>query len=212
MANFVLVMEWHKLIIRENENFEMGNSGSEIRDDLSQSLIKYKPIIDGGVYKGFQGESAELLKPPVLQIDSHIIDALVTIEHCDVDFIAVCDGDTFFGIILLKDIIKNIGSIFSFKNSGSSIWFYCSDNKPISSELINALEIEKIRVLAFIVEFSEDTHRYLNYIRIAQLDPNQTLETLERRGYEIEGYYPKGSRRKKFEENLEHLNHFLSIE
>ena len=212
MANFALVMEWHKFIIKENQNFQLNSLRSKIRDDLSHPMREYKPIIEDNVYKGFRGKDAELLKPAILQIDSNIIDALSIIENYDLDFIAVCDENEFLGIVTLNDIIKNIASIYSFKEPGSSIWFYCSDNKPVSSELIHSLELENIRVLTFSVDFIEDIHRYLNYIRINQLDPNQTLKTLERLGCEIKGYYPKGSRVKEFEKKLEHLSHFLSIE
>jgi hypothetical protein len=212
LANFAVVMKWHKFIIKENENFQLNSLRSIIRDDLSHPMIEYKPIIEDNVYKGFRGKDAELLKPAILQIDSNIIDALSTIENYDLDFIAVCDENEFLGIITLNDIIKNIASIYSFKETGSSIWFYCSDNKPVSSELIHSLELENIRILTFSVDFIEDTHRYLNYIRIDQLDPNQTLETLERLGCDIKGYYPKGSRGMEFEKKLEHLSHFLSIE
>ena len=205
-------MEWHKFIIGENENFQLDSLKSIVCDNSSYPLTQFKPIIEDNVYKGFRGKDAELLKPAILQIDSNIIDALSIIENYDLDFIAVCDENEFLGIITLNDIIKNIASIYSFKEQGSSIWFYCSDNKPVSSELINSLEIENIRILTFSVDLIEDTHRYLNYIRINQLDPNQTLETLERLGCEIKGYYPKGSRGKEFEKKLEHLSHFLSIE
>ena len=178
MANFALVMKWHKFIIKENENFQLNSLRSKIRDDLSHPLNEYKPIIEDNVYKGFRGKDLELLKPAILQIDSNIIDALSIIENYDLNFIAVCDENEFLGIVTLNDIIKNIASIHSFKEPGSSIWFYCSDNKPVSSELIHSLELENIRILTFSVDFIEDTHRYLNYIRIDQLDPNQTLETL----------------------------------
>ena len=212
LANLALVMKWHKFIIKANENFQLNSLRSIIRNDLSHPLSEYKPIIEDNIFKGFRGKDTELLKPGILQIDSNIIDALAAIENYDLDFIAVCDENEFLGIVTLNDIIKNIASIYSFKEPGSSIWFYCSDNKPVSSELIHSLELENIRVLTFSVDFIEDIHRYLNYIRINQLDPNQTLETLERLGCEIKGYYPKGSRGKEFEKKLEHLSHFLSIE
>ena len=205
-------MEWHKFIIRENENFQLDSLRSIVCDDSSYPLTQFKPIIEDNVYKGFRGKDTELIKPAILQIDSNIIDALAAIENYDLSFIAVCDEDKFLGIITLNDIIKNIASIYSFKEPGSSIWFYSSDNKPVSSELIYSLEIENIRILTFSVDFIEDTHQYLNYIRIDQLDPNQTLEILERLGCDIKGYYPKGSRGIEFEKKLEHLSHFLSIE
>ncbi len=205
-------MEWHKFIIGENENFQLDSLRSIVCDDSSYPLTQFKPIIEDNVYKGFRGKDTELIKPAILQIDSNIIDALAAIENYDLSFIAVCDEDKFLGIITLNDIIKNIASIYSFKEPGSSIWFYSSDNKPVSSELIHSLEIENIRILTFSVDFIEDTHQYLNYIRIDQLDPNQTLEILERLGCDIKGYYPKGSRGIEFEKKLEHLSHFLSIE
>ena len=205
-------MEWHKFIIGENENFQLDSLRSIVCDDSSYPLTEFKPIIEDNVYKGFRGKDTELIKPAILQIDSNIIDALAAIENYDLSFIAVCDEDKFLGIITLNDIIKNIASIYSFKEPGSSIWFYSSDNKPVSSELIHSLEIENIRILTFSVDFIEDTHQYLNYIRIDQLDPNQTLEILERLGCDIKGYYPKGSRGIEFEKKLEHLSHFLSIE
>ena len=205
-------MEWHKFIIGENENFQLDSLRSIVCDDSSYPLTQFKPIIEDNVYKGFRGKDTELIKPAILQIDSNIIDALAAIENYDLSFIAVCDEDKFLGIITLNDIIKNIASIYSFKEPGSSIWFYSSDNKPVSSELIYSLEIENIRILTFSVDFIEDTHQYLNYIRIDQLDPNQTLEILERLGCDIKGYYPKGSRGIEFEKKLEHLSHFLSIE
>lgn len=205
-------MEWHKFIIGENENFQLDSLRGIVCDDSSYPLTQFKPIIEDNVYKGFRGKDTELIKPAILQIDSNIIDALAAIENYDLSFIAVCDEDKFLGIITLNDIIKNIASIYSFKEPGSSIWFYSSDNKPVSSELIHSLEIENIRILTFSVDFIEDTHQYLNYIRIDQLDPNQTLEILERLGCDIKGYYPKGSRGIEFEKKLEHLSHFLSIE
>lgn len=106
MANFALVMEWHKFIIKENQNFQLNSLRSKIRDDLSHPMREYKPIIEDNVYKGFRGKDAELLKPAILQIDSNIIDALSIIENYDLDFIAVCDENEFLGIVTLNDIIK----------------------------------------------------------------------------------------------------------
>ena len=45
LANFAVVMKWHKFIIKENENFQLNSLRSIIRDDLSHPIIEYKPII-----------------------------------------------------------------------------------------------------------------------------------------------------------------------
>ena len=205
-------MKWHHLIKKQFDKAEFENIDFINMELLSKKNIVVKPLIEKKIYKGMIDSNNQILAVPSLQLEQHPIESMTIFSQWSTDFIAVCDEQIFIGLVGLRDLVNIIGNQWCFQESGSTIWFESPVGKPFSSELMKSVESENINIINFSVDFDQETGKYLNFIRVDQKDPNHTIQTLERLGCQLIGYYPKGIRRVELKENLEHLSHFLNIE
>tara|TARA_B100000767_G_scaffold245486_1_gene244437 strand:+ start:1025 stop:1642 length:618 start_codon:yes stop_codon:yes gene_type:complete len=205
-------MKWHHLIKKQVDNLEFQNIDFLNMGLLSKKNVIVKPLIHEHLYKGMINADDKILAVPSLQLEQHPIESMTIFSEWNTDFIAVCDDQIFIGLLGLKDLVNIIGKQWCFQESGSTIWFKSPVNKPFSSDLMKSIELENINIINFSVDLDQETGEYLNFIRVDQRDPNQTIQTLERLGCQLIGYYPKGIRRFELKENLEHLTYFLNIE
>jgi len=205
-------MKWHHLIKKQVDNLEFENNDFLNLELSSKKKIIIKPFIEENIYKGMVDSKDQILEVPALQLEQHPIESMTIFSQWNIDFIAVCNDEIFIGLLGLKDLVNIIGKQWCFQELGSTIWFESPMNIPFSSDLMKSIESEDINIINFSVDFDQKTGKYLNFIRVDQRDPNQTMETLERLGCALIGYYPKGIRRLVLKENLEHLTHFLNIE
>ena len=205
-------MKWHHLIKKQVDKAEFENIDFINMELLSKKNIVVKPLIEKKIYKGMVDSNNQILAVPSLQLEQHPIESMTIFSQWNTDFIAVCDEQIFIGLLGLRDLVNIIGNQWCFQESGSTIWFESPVGKPFSSELMKSIESENINIINFSLDFDQETGKYLNFIRVDQKDPNHTIQTLERLGCQLNGYYPQGVRKIELKENLEHLSHFLNIE
>lgn len=141
--------------------------------------------------------------------DQHPMDALAVMSKAESTTLLIVDGEKSLGVLHAKDLALWIGSIWSFNLPGCSIWF--QSDKTFGGEAILAVEAEGYRVVAHATDYHLGNQQFLTVIRLDLKDPSAAVSTLQRLGYAVMGYAPKGGSHDDAEDNLAHLMHFMNL-
>jgi len=142
-------------------------------------------------------------------VDQHPMDALAVMSKAKSTALLIVDGEDSLGVLQAKDLALWIGGIWSFNLPGCSIWF--QSDKTFDGDAMLALEAEGYRVVAHATDFHMDNQQFLTVIRLDLKDPSSAVNTLQRLGYTVMGYAPKGGSHDDAEDNLAHLMHFINL-
>ena len=195
---------------------------------MSELKISQLPLVDDQQFKSIITEddildAADLMMPIKDIMNTHyeqayaysnsfIYDVISTLVNYKLEIVPVLNEENkYIGLITLRDIIGQLGNLFSIHDSGGVVILEIPKNSYMLSEIGRIVESENARVLSLYLSPAPSQQAIYVTLKLNVEDLSRVLASFERFNYSVVKTYYKVEQLQDLQKNLDALMNYLDI-
>ncbi|MEM6628645.1 MAG: CBS domain-containing protein [Bacteroidota bacterium] len=196
---------------------------------MSEFKIYQLPIVDDRKFLGLVSEdeildSADLMLPignirytsskegAYVFEYSHIYEVISTMNSLNLEVLPVLSPEKqYLGIITLRDVVDQLGTLFALEDPGSIIVLEVPQNSFVLSEIGRIAESEHAKVMSFYVSPTRNGKNYKVTLKVNIEETSRLVASFNRFNYNVIHTFTRRELPQNYQRNLDALMNFLDI-
>lgn len=193
---------------------------------MAEFYVRQLPLVANNKYEGlvFEGDLAEVDENTELQSvnshfskisvhgDMHFIDAVQTANDYHLSLVPVVARDNqFSGVILLPDLLRQLGSITGSSEPGGLLVLEMDQRSFSFNEISKLIETNDAQIVQLNTSWDNSTGSFLVTLKINKFEISDIVATFQRYDYQVKYYFGDELYENELKDNYDHLMNYLSI-
>ncbi len=195
---------------------------------MSEFKIYQLPIVDDGHYIGMVSEDDILdasdlmntigditpsnLERVHIHEQSHIYEVISTMNNFQLEILPVLSEEQdYMGVITLRDIVSQLGTMFTLHEPGGIIILEIPQNGYMLSEIGRITESENVKVLSLYITQSSNSQSYYATLKVNVEDLSRLVASFNRFEYNVIKTFFRADQVQNYQRNLDALMNYLDI-
>jgi len=195
---------------------------------MSEFKIYQLPIVDDGHYVGMVSEDdildASDLMHTIGEIplttkerasiheQSHIYEVISMMNNFQLEILPVLSEERdYLGVITLRDIVSQLGTLFSLQEPGGIIILEIPQNGYMLSEIGRITESENAKILSLYISQAPNSQSYYATLKVNVEDLTRLVASFNRFEYNIIKTFFRVDQLQNYQRNLDALMNYLDI-
>jgi CBS domain-containing protein len=203
-------------------------SGDEALIVMHDFNVNQMPVVDGKDFVGIVSlEEILLLKhlseplstvhtslrKPYVTENSHLFDVMKAALEYNTRIVPVLSSEDFhyIGVISAESCLKSFSELNSIVDEGGILEISVPLKSYILSDLVRIIEQNNVKILALYTNIDQNSNLVDLTVKTNSNELATVVASLERFGYEINGYYNEKTYSEDMKERYDALMHFLNV-
>jgi CBS domain-containing protein len=214
------------LISTSIPSLKMNDSVFQAMELMAEYYVKQLPVVMEDKYVGLVFEDDLMNLDDSVELETvsthfsrvsvngnmHFVDAVQTANDYHLTLVPVVEkGNEFLGVILIGDLLRNLGKMSGASEPGGLIVLEMDQRNFSFAEISKLIETNDAQITQLNTSWENGSESFIVTIKINKFEISDIVATFQRYDYQVKYYFGEELYENELKDNYDHLMNYLSI-